>query len=546
MTIWMRNYAKTVLFITLRCLPLLVLVSSLQAQRINLDAALAQELYFQYRMKDSASNRIHRSINLSDSLTFYDQSFQYGKMLYGDGSLRQIRLLPLEQIVEYNSKHPFGWNNGSMLRSRGLQSLTRFGLWIKYDWLEIQLQPEIVYSEQKAFDGFPIEYPAHIWRNRYIYWQKIDYPERYLRKDKYEFLLGQTQLNLNVKGVLFGFSNRNFWMGPGIHQSLLMTNNARAFNRLFIETERPLNLGIFKVYGQLFGGLTSASNEQMAGELAVVYKKSPIKTDRDRYINGFQFAIQPTFLQGLTVGMNRAVHLYQDNVDEDYFPVFKNLFRENDEGEIEVVGLDQVLSVYVDYWLFDNTANISIEYGRNDAAQNQRDFLLSPSHSFAYNLSFTKYQQLSRNRTLKLQFERTRFESTNKDFFRDAGSWYEHSWIRHGYTNFGEILGSGIGLGSNLTFAEITLKKGNQVIGITTNYLAHDKNFRVEHIRNREDWTSISYGIRFSKILPFFTVDSQFNIVQSQNYQWLRADEFENIDNSPLNLFSRINLQYNF
>ena len=36
-------------------------------------------------------------------------------------------------------------------------------------------------------------------------------------------------------------------------------------------------------------------------------------------------------------------------------------------------------------------------------------------------------------------------EQTASRLLRNAGSWYEHRWVYHGYTNYGEVLGSGIG-----------------------------------------------------------------------------------------------------
>ena len=40
-------------------------------------------------------------------------------------------------------------------------------------------------------------------------------------------------------------------------------------------------------------------------------------------------------------------------------------------------------------------------------------------------------------------------EQTGSRLIRNAGSWYEHSWVYDGYTNKGEVLGSAIGPGSN-------------------------------------------------------------------------------------------------
>ena len=36
-------------------------------------------------------------------------------------------------------------------------------------------------------------------------------------------------------------------------------------------------------------------------------------------------------------------------------------------------------------------------------------------------------------------------EQTSSRVIRDAGSWYHHSAVTHGFTNRGEVLGSSIG-----------------------------------------------------------------------------------------------------
>ena len=519
------------------------------AQRMPLDFSLSRDFYFQQLLLNNEPTVLNRNQYYSDSLRFYHQKLSPGySLFYRNEGKQSMRLLPVEQLVEYNSRHPYGWNNGSMLRSRGTQTLTRLGVWFKYDWLEIQYQPEIVYSEQLEYLGFPTQYQIELWRDRYINWRQIDFPETWTQRPSIEWLTGQTQVNLRVRGLVFGYSNRNFWMGPGIHQSLLMTNNARALPRLFIETQDPLDLGVMGLHFNLFGGIASPSLEIMSGNRRRLPSDFLFKENRDRYFNGLTIELQPNFMSGLSIGLNRVLQLYMDNAREfgAYFPVFNNLFRENDNNELELRGLDQVISIYLQLVMPDNHAMVSLEYGRNDAALKMRDYIMSPSHSFAYNFSMMKYFIVNDNQRFTIQLERTRFETTNKDFIRGAGSWYENSRVPHGYTNFGEIIGSGIGQGSNLTYASIGYSHDKSEWNVYGEYLVNDVNFQVDHLVEKPDWTTTCVGLVHKRFFGPIITETKVAGTFSSNYQWILAEEFESVENNPKNLHIVFKTAYTF
>ena len=50
-----------------------------------------------------------------------------------------------------------------------------------------------------------------------------------------------------------------------------------------------------------------------------------------------------------------------------------------------------------------------------------------------------------------------KWSKMQEDYFRNAGSWYEHTWVYHGYTNKGEVLGSSIGPGSNSHYFSLSI-----------------------------------------------------------------------------------------
>ena len=71
--------------------------------------------------------------------------------LKGNG---KIKILPIDYNIEFNSRHPYNRNNGSMIPNRGYQHLISAGIYAEIGPLSIQLKPEHLYSENKDFEGF--------------------------------------------------------------------------------------------------------------------------------------------------------------------------------------------------------------------------------------------------------------------------------------------------------------------------------------------------------------------------------------------------------
>jgi hypothetical protein len=56
----------------------------------------------------------------------------------------QVTALPFTLITQYNSHHPFGWNDGAMIQAKGVQTFVRAGVYLRYGIMEVQLAPEWV------------------------------------------------------------------------------------------------------------------------------------------------------------------------------------------------------------------------------------------------------------------------------------------------------------------------------------------------------------------------------------------------------------------
>ena len=65
-----------------------------------------------------------------------------------------IKILPIDYNIEFNSHHPYNRNNGSMGPNRGYQHILSAGIYAEIGPLSIQLKPEYLFSENKDFEGF--------------------------------------------------------------------------------------------------------------------------------------------------------------------------------------------------------------------------------------------------------------------------------------------------------------------------------------------------------------------------------------------------------
>ena len=94
-------------------------------------------------------------------------------------------------------------------------------------------------------------------------------------------------------------------------------------------------------------------------------------------------------------------------------------------------------------------------------------------------------------------------EQSASRLVRNANSWYEHHWIYHGYTNFGEVLGSGIGPGSNSHYLSLSRVNGLDNYGISIEIVDNDNDFYYEAFTDSKDfrryWKDLNLHLNFQK-----------------------------------------------
>jgi len=470
-------------------------------------------------------------------------SFEQKGLLIGNKTL-EFYALPVEIVQQFNSNHPEGFNDGSMIPAKGYQAMISAGIYAAYGPLHIQLKPEFVFAENKAFSSFSEIYAGQfIIPPNYL----MDAPERFGETNFNQMFWGQSSIRLNYRGLSLGISSENLWWGPGQRNTLLMTNTAPGFKHLTFNTVRPIKTGIGSFEGQIIAGRLEGSG----------YNNLP---DDWRYLNALILSFQPKWIPGLFLGMIRSFQVYHHEMGNslnDYLPVFIPVGKDKAGGSNEdFMNRDQLLSFFMRWLWVESQAEIYVEYGREDHAWDNRDLMLQLSHTSAYILGFTKLLPLNfnTNESLKINFELSQLEACPTTKSRSGGSWYQHYQVRHGYTHQGQLLGAGIGPGSNLQTLNLSWLKSYKKIGVQFERFVHNNDFWYTEIKDyRANWVDLSAAIIGNWNYRNLIFNFNFKFVKSINYQWLYTpasggDEnfWEGDGNDVFNFHARVGLMYCF
>lgn len=458
----------------------------------------------------------------------------FRKQLYASAQGQvAVYALPFVTQQQFNTRHPYGMNDGSMIQAKGYQTQISAGLFVKAGPLSLQLRPEYVYAQNASFQKLS-EANGDVFKNavgRYLY-NRIDLPDRFGDEPYSQLSWGQSSLRVNAGPVALSLSNENLWWGPGVRNSLLMSNNASGFKHLSLQTTRPIQTYIGSFETQLVSGRLEQSGVALP-QLAGVNAKP---TDW-RYFSGIVFTYQPKWVPGFYVGFDRTFIVNRRDMGRgfaDYFPIFKALPKKAfDNPDMtnseETVKQDQYISFFARYVLPESKAEVYLQYGRNDHAYDIRDALIEPEHTRAYVAGFRKLLPLAKqNEYIQLGLEFTQLQKNTTRETRASETWYTHYQVRDGYTHRGQVLGAGIGPGSNMQSLDISWIKGLKKIGLMLERVVNNNDLLYSYAdlsgqKNQyinRHWVDFVFGAKgawnFNKII----VNGQLTYIRSLNYQY--------------------------
>lgn len=469
--------------------------------------------------KDSTGNRDHF---IKISSTIYRS--KNGKL--------NVSLLPFSILTENNSNHPYGWNDGAMIPAKGFQTLISGGAYLEYGMLSIQFKPEFDYAVNSSFSTWNPSTYGIISARYYDFYNNIDLPARFGTNQYAKAFLGQSSILLNYKAVSFGLSSENLWWGPGIQNSLLMSNTAPGFNHITLNTRKPIKTAIGSFEGQLIAGKLENSGYGVLTPEVDYFSSSLYvpKPDDSRYISGIVATWQPKWIPGLFLGLTRSSQLYTKDLSKfgDYFPFFSSTTKLNADQPLEK--RDNRSSLFMRWLWPEEHAEIYFEYGKNNSTGDLLNQALDASRNRAYIFGLRKMIPFnkSRNENILISIEATQLQETNPTDIANADSWYVNKYVRQGYTNSGQELGAGIGPGGNLQTLDVSWVKGLKKIGFQLQRYLHNNDFYYYAYTDDQDarrhWTDISIAFTGEWNYKNFIFNAKLMEIKSLNYQWYLFD----------------------
>jgi hypothetical protein len=497
------------------------------------------------------------TIGESDISDVYDPEHDIQRSASNNSNLF-FKILPLSWQQQFNTDHPYGWNDEAMIPARGYQTIVSGGFYFKAGHLSVQLRPEFVYAANTNFTGFASGHNDTDLKNYYGFNNGIDLPERFGNKAYSKAFWGQSNIMLTFGNVAFGLSNESIWWGPGINNALILSDNAPGFKHATFNTVKPLNTFLGSFEGQVIAARLDGSDYSplLTTKLSTgtsVY--TPKKKDW-RYYTGFNINYHPKFISGFTLGLTRVFDAYHSDVKgfNGYVPFFTRYSKLSKSGTDDFPR-NQLTSLYA-RWLFTKAqAEIYLEYGFNDNSNNLTDLIQSPEHSRAYIAGVRKMIALNNpDAHILVGAEVTQMSQSIDRIVRSAGSWYTHSQVRAGETNLGQVIGAGVGPGGNLQSMEVSWVSGLKKIGVSFERYEHNVDLYQKYFPdingNSRNWVDLSLALNGEWNYKNLIFTAKIQPVKSLNYEWVLKDytpgDYYIPHNDAFNLHAQLGCMFRF
>ena len=231
--------------------------------------------------------------------------------------------------------------------------------------------------------------------------------------------LRETQLYLHHNYIGIGYSNANMWWGPGLHNSLTMTNNSSGFPHLLIGTLNEIKRGSFGYnIRYIFSKLDKTIGNPYFTALVwnvTLYTDPIISIGLVRsYLSGGLPTDRP-FTQ-----TDAALIVFEQLLIDTKIREYPDDWPEHDPW-------DQVMSGIFSIFFPDSKLKLYFELGTNDHRQNLSDLRTYPDHAAASILGLRKYG-LFNNESFLFGMEYTNLILAKTWKFRPTPNWYNRDF----------------------------------------------------------------------------------------------------------------------
>ncbi len=344
-------------------------------------------------------------------------------------------LLPARLDSTWNSQYPSGGNDGLQVAGRGLSTRLRAGVAGRWGVVSAALAPELAWQQNRWFETVPTgQAGARAFQNPW-YGDGLDVPQRFGAGPSATASLGQSYLRVDAWGAAVGLSTENLWLGPGLRNAMLLTDNAPGFPHAFLGTARPVEtpLGALEALA-LWGRLDRSRFLASAGG--------------HPWFSALVLTWQPRWVPGLTLGGGRAFVETAASLRRNHgLSILAGPFGRLIPGG-NLPENNQVVTGWFRWVMPEAGFELYGEWARDDGAASLEATLRDPGRTQGWVAGFQKLLRAGA-RTVRVQLEAARLH----DVRPPASPSGLPSFYTHGsgvdYTHAGQLLGAAVGPGGD-------------------------------------------------------------------------------------------------
>ena len=488
-------------------------------------------------------NHLWKDNNLGTKRTLYESdSTETNWFTAGIDRSVKLKLYGPEWFNSYNTKAPYGQNDGALWQGKGYNTSLTAGARLEAFGFEATFKPQVSWSQNREFDYMP-----GVYGSEYSYFWKgnIDLVQRYGDSSFWTFDWGDTEIRYTWNNFTVGFGFQSPWLGPAFLNPMLGSNNAGTYPKFDIGLRKTK---VYMPYTDWYLG--EIEGRAWLGYLTESDYFDNDSTNNHRQLTGFSVAYSPSILPELTLSINKISLARWDEKSAKYLnPLY-------DSNEVE----DQKVSFGADLLFPTVGFEVYGELGIDD--YNGRGFA-DPFHTMIYTVGTIKELTFIKKVTKSKLESELIFEWSNFGMSQDFQlewkymGYYSHSLISQGYTQNGQIIGAGSGYFGNSQYIALRthFSKGSVTlflhynrpdtnyidnIGLDTKYDDWKNNYKGSH----EQW-GLYKSIRTCGINIQYFFTNKFLIDCEYNLSWIKFPMYKK-DKVNLNNYVAFTLKYNF
>lgn len=278
----------------------------------------------------------------------YPGSLMIRPLFLYDKDLQNKLFINYRSELFFNTNAPNLENTSNKWIGRGFSIFNSFNISYRGKYFAGSAEPFHFFNQNRSYE-VPIRIPLLSGLNDNLAHSNSPYQSVGVR---------ETQLYVHYKGIGGGYSNANMWWGPGVHSSLMMTNNTTGFGHFMLGT---LEEKRYKNWG--FNG-------------RYIFSKFDNKSLYEPFYTAIMFGITHYSNPIVTIGLSKAAQTGGTSLGADTLSVvqamlaiFQGVTAGDPSTYRERHSLDDhTIAGYIETIFPKSKLKVFLEVGRNDIA----------------------------------------------------------------------------------------------------------------------------------------------------------------------------------